>query len=70
MHQHEPNDWKKYIIVFFITLTLFGSAIWLSNYFNTKKIDQLRNVEDKISLDLMSSETQFSLLQELSCKDI
>jgi len=70
MHNHEPNDWKKYIIVFFITLTIFISAIWLANYFNTKKIDQLRNVEDKISIDLMSSETQFSLLQEMSCSDI
>lgn len=70
MHQHEPNDWKKYLIVFFITCTIFGSILWLSNYFNNKKIDQLRTVEDKISIDLMSSETQFSLLQELSCNDI
>ncbi|HUC88543.1 MAG TPA: hypothetical protein VMR49_00745 [Candidatus Paceibacterota bacterium] len=67
---HEPNDWKKYIIVFFITLTIFISAIWLSNYLNNKKIDQLKSAEDKISVDIMSSETQFSLLQEMSCKDI
>jgi hypothetical protein len=70
MHQHEPNDWKKYLIVFFITTTIFGSILWISNYFNTKKIDQLRTAADKISIDLMSSETQFSLLQELSCSDI
>lgn len=70
MHMHEPNDWKKYIIVFFITLTIFISAIWLSNYLNNKKIDQLKSAEDKISVDIMSSETQFSLLQEMSCKDI
>ncbi len=70
MNQHEPNDWKKYIIVFFITATLFGSILWISNYFNTKKIDQLRTVADKISIDLISSEVQFSLLQELSCKDV
>lgn len=70
MNQHEPNDWKKYIIVFFITATLFGSILWISNHFNTKKIDQLRTVADKISIDLISSEVQFSLLQELSCKDV
>lgn len=70
MHEHEPLDWKKYLIVFFITATLFGSAIWLSDFLNNRKIDQLRSVQDKIAVDLMSSEAQFSLLQELSCKDI
>jgi hypothetical protein len=67
---HEPTDWKKYIIVFFITLALFLSIIFLSNFFNNKKIVELRAIEDKVSLDLMSSEIQFSLLQDLSCKDI
>lgn len=70
MHQHEPNDWKKYIIVFFITLTIFISGLWVSNYLSNKKIDQLKSIESTISLDLMSSETQFDLLQEISCKDI
>lgn len=70
MHQHQPNDWKKYIIVLFITATIFISGLWLSNYLNNKKIDQLKTIEDKISLDLMSSDTQFNLLQELSCKDV
>ena len=70
MHQHEPNDWKKYVIVLFITSTIFISGLWVSNYLSNKKIDQLKNIESKISLDLMSSETQFSLLQELSCKDV
>ena len=70
MHQHEPNDWKKYVIVLFITSTIFVSGLWLSNYLGNKKIDQLKSIENKISLDLMSSETQFDLLQEISCKDI
>lgn len=70
MHQHEPNDWKKYIIVFFITVTVFVGGLWFSNYLNNKKIAQLKSIESTISLDLLSSETQFSLLEELSCKDI
>ncbi len=70
MHQHEPNDWKKYIIVLFITTTIFVIGLWLSNYFGNKKIDQIKSIESKISLDLMSSETQFNLLQEQSCKDV
>lgn len=70
MNNFHNNDWRKYIIVFFITATLFGLALYFSNYFTSQKIDQLRNIEDKISVDIMSSEIQFSLLEELSCKDI
>jgi len=70
MHQHEPNDWKKYIIVLFITITIFLSVLYLSNYFSNKKLSQLRSIQETISLDLMSSEVQFALLEELACKDI
>jgi glutaredoxin len=70
MNQHQQNDWKKYLIVFFITLTIFASGLWLSNYLSNKKIDQMKEIESRISLDLMSSETQFNLLQEISCKDV
>jgi hypothetical protein len=64
------NDWKKYIIVFFITSTLFASAFYVTDHFYNKKIDQLKNIQDNISIDILSSETQFSLLQESSCKDV
>jgi len=70
MNKHEPNDWKKYVIVLFITSTIFITGLWFSNYLNDKKINQLKSIENTIYLDLMSSETQFSLLQELSCKDV
>ncbi|MBP6883750.1 MAG: hypothetical protein KBC06_00765 [Candidatus Pacebacteria bacterium] len=63
-------DWKKYLIVFLITITLFLSASYISSYFGNKKIDQLKTIQDKISMDILSSETQFSLLSELSCKNI
>src|SRR3989344_5741043 len=63
-------DWKKYFIVFLITVTLFLSASYVSNYFGNQKIDQLKQIQDKISIDILSSETQFSLLSELSCKNI
>ncbi len=69
-HHHEPNDWKKYTIVLFITLTIFISGLWFSNHLNSKKIAQLKSIESTISLDLLSSEVQYSLLEEQSCKDI
>jgi hypothetical protein len=63
-------DWKKYLIVFLITVGLFLSATYLSNYFGDKKIGQLKTIQDKLAIDILSSETQFSLLSELSCKNI
>lgn len=63
-------DWKKYLIVFLITLALFLSASYVSNYFGDKKVAQLKSIQDKIAIDILSSETQFSLLSELSCKNI
>ncbi len=63
-------DWRKYLIVLLITISLFLTAIYLSNYLGDKKIYELKQIQDKISIDILSSETQFSLLSELSCKNI
>jgi len=63
-------DWKKYIIVFFITAVLFLTASYISNYFGNKRIEEIKSIQDKISIDILSSETQYSLLSELSCKNI
>jgi len=62
------NDWKKYVIVFFITAALFAIAGGLSNFFSNKKIDNIRNIQNKLSTDILSSETQFLLLSDLSCE--
>ncbi|MDQ5961637.1 MAG: hypothetical protein QG669_29, partial [Patescibacteria group bacterium] len=63
-------DSKRYIIVFFITLGIFSAAFWVSNFFSDQKTQQIKSIQDQISIDILSSETQFSLLQELSCKDV
>ena len=63
-------DWQKYLIVFCITALLFITAGYLSNRFSNKKLSQLKDIQDKISIDILSSETQFSLLSELSCKNV
>ncbi len=65
-----PIDWKKYLIVFFLTAGLFAVAAWLSSYFGSQKISELKSIQDNIALDILSSETQFSLLSDLSCKNI
>lgn len=66
----ENPGYQKYIVVFIITVALFASGFYLSNYFNSKKINQLKGIQDKISIDILSSEAQFALLAEASCEDI
>jgi thiol-disulfide isomerase/thioredoxin len=63
-------DWKKYLIVLLITAGLFFTASYLSNYFGNQKINQLKTIQDNIAINILSSETQFSLLQESSCKNV
>lgn len=63
-------SWRRYVVVFFITLGIFLTALYLSNYFSNKKLSQLKAIQDKISIDILSSETQFSLLAEMSCKNL
>jgi hypothetical protein len=66
----QNSNWKKYVWTFIITALIFLTAIALSNFFNNKKINSLREIEDKISTDIMSSETQYALLAESSCRDL
>lgn len=63
-------DWKKYLYSFLITAAIFATAIYASNYFSNKRVEELRNIQSSIAVDILSSETQFSLLSELSCRDI
>lgn len=66
----ESTDWRKYIIVLFITVMLFLTATYVSSFLGGKKIQELQKIQDDIAIDILSSETQFSLLSELSCKNV
>ena len=63
-------DSKKYIVAFTITAVIFGTAIFVSNILSQKKLDDVRSIENRVALDILSSETQFALLEETLCKDI
>lgn len=63
-------DYRKYIIAFSITAVIFATAVFVSNMLSSKKLEDVRSIENRVALDILSSETQFSLLEETSCKDI
>ncbi len=63
-------SWKKYAYTFLITAVIFITAIYVSNYFSQKRINEIKDIESQISIDISASETQFSLLSELPCREI
>ncbi|MBP6866253.1 MAG: thioredoxin family protein [Candidatus Pacebacteria bacterium] len=68
--ENNKFDWRKYVLVFIITGMLFATASYLSSYFGNKKVKELRDIQNTIALDILSSETQYTLLSELSCKNV
>ncbi|MBI5005064.1 MAG: hypothetical protein HZC03_00410 [Candidatus Lloydbacteria bacterium] len=64
------KDWKKYALTLVITVAIFITAISISSFIDSKRIDEIRSMQDSISLSILSSETQFNLLKQASCDDL
>ncbi len=60
----------NYAIAFGITALIFATAFYVSTYFSDRRVAEIKNAQDNISIDILSLETQFELLAEHSCKDI
>jgi hypothetical protein len=60
----------RYFGAFIISALIFGGAIFISDIINASRIENVRTIQENIAIDILSLETQFELLQELSCKDI
>jgi len=63
-------DTRKYIFAFVITAAIFATALWVSATISDRKLAEVQAIEERISIDIASSETQFDLLREVSCKDV
>ncbi len=63
MKTHTP----KYIVAFFLTLGIFAIAWIASDTLNKQKFTNLKTSQDKIAIDILSSETEFDLLKEGDC---
>ncbi|MBX4181610.1 thioredoxin family protein [Candidatus Parcubacteria bacterium] len=63
-------DSKKYLFAFLITAIIFGTAVYASQRLTDKKVEDVRSIENRVALDILSSETQFALLEETSCRDL
>lgn len=61
---------SSYLVAFLITAFIFATALYASNYFNNRRVADIQATQNKISIDILSLETQFDLLAEHSCRDI
>lgn len=62
-------DTKKYIFTFVITAAIFATAFFTSTFFSNKRVADVKSIQDNIAIDILSSETQFSLLGEVPCSN-
>jgi hypothetical protein len=62
--------WGTYSIAFLITALIFATAFYASNYFNNRRVADIRATQDDLSTQILSLETQFVLLQEHSCTNV
>ena len=63
-------DTKKYIFTFFLTTAIFATAFFASTFFSNKRVENVKFIQDNIAIDILSSETQFDLLKEVSCQSV
>lgn len=60
-------EWFKYVVTFVITAGIFITVFYVTKIMSERKLTEIRSIQDKISIDLLSSETQFSLLKRSTC---
>ncbi len=63
-------SFKRYITVFIITGIIFTLTFYLSSEFGARKVREVRDLEDQIALNILSTETRYSLLENSSCEHL
>ncbi len=59
--------WKRYLLALILTLGIFGSAFYMEYRLDEQRVAMIRASENDISIDILSSQTQFELLGNLEC---
>ncbi len=58
---------RNALIALGITILLSGTVAYAVNYLNNARITELSAIEDQLSIDILSLDTQFSLLEAAPC---
>lgn len=63
-------QWQKYVLAFVITAAIFGTAFYITSRLDSARLADIRATQEAISIDILSTETQFELLGQLDCNSI
>jgi glutaredoxin len=58
---------RNALIALGITVVLTGTVVYAINYLNRARVAELSAIEDQLSIDALSLDTQFSLLEAAPC---
>jgi hypothetical protein len=61
---------RNALLALLITVAIIGTVLYAVNFLNQQRIAELRAIEDQLTTDTLSIETQFALLEEAPCEDI
>ncbi len=59
---------RNALIAFLITLALVATVAYAISYLNRQRVAELSAIEDQLSIDTLSLDTQFSLLEAAPCE--
>ena len=61
---------RNSLIALAITIALVGTIFYAIDYLNRQRVASLTTIEDQISIDTLSLDTQFSLLEAAPCNNV
>ncbi len=61
---------RNAILAFIIASAIFATGFWVASAINDVRLSEIRTIQEQISTDTLSLETQFDLLTRLSCEEI
>lgn len=63
-------DIKKHILIFIATALVFGAGFFLSDFVSEQKLERLLSLQENLRVDILSLETQFSILEQAPCDNL
>lgn len=63
-------NWGRHLTVLLTTAIIFAGGFYLSNSIVEKKISAISKLQQGLSIDILSLETQFSILNQAPCKNL
>lgn len=61
---------RNALLALVITVLIIGTVVYAINYLDHQRVVELNAIQSQLSIDTLSVETQFSLLENAPCEDV